>query len=188
VASRRVEQLHIQGARTRERIVEIAREMLSESSETSMNTIAQAAGIGPGTLYRHFPSRENLVFAVYREEVHQLTGAADQLLAERQPLAALRAWLDRYAQYAMTKAGLVDALRAASTHSRFATEAYEPVVDAISRLLHANAAAGTVAADLTPDDVLLAVAGLYQLDPAGPWQKQAGRLLDIAVAGMRNSH
>jgi hypothetical protein len=118
-------------------------------------------------------------------EVHQLADAADELLAADKPLTAFRTWLDRFAQYAMTKPGLVDALGAATTHGRFAQEAYGPVTDALAQLLAANHAAGTIQADVTPDDVLLGVAGLYQLDPAGDWQPKASRILDFVVAGLR---
>jgi AcrR family transcriptional regulator len=185
VTSKRVEQLQAQAARTRGRLLEVARTAFAESGEASLNSIAKTAGVGIGTVYRHFPSREDLVFAVYRDEVKQLSEAAGALLVENEPLVAFRAWLDRFAQYSMTKAGLVDALRSSSSHSRFYGEAYGPVVEAIGVLLDANEVAGTLEAGITPDDVLLAVAGLYQLDSGGDWQPRAARLLDFVVAGMR---
>lgn len=184
MTSKRVEQLQEQAARTREKLLEVARGAFAESSDVSLNSIAKTAGVGIGTLYRHFPGREDLVFAVYRDEVQQLCDAAAELLAGNEPIVAFRVWLDRLAQYAMTKAGLVDALRTSGGHARFASEAYGPVVEAIGLLLAANEQAGTLQAGVTPDDVILAVAGLYQLDPAGDWQPQAARLLDFVVAGM----
>lgn len=183
--TKRVEQLLAQGERTRARLVEVARDAFAESGEVSLNSIAKRAGVGIGTLYRHFPTREDLVFELYRQEVHQLADAATDLLETSEPLEAFRAWLDRFAQYAMTKAGLVDALRTATTRSRFATEAYGPVTQALAVLLAANEEAGTIRGGVTPDDVLLAVAGLYQLDPAGEWQPRAERLLDFVLGGLR---
>jgi AcrR family transcriptional regulator len=184
VTSKRVGQLQDQAVRTRERLLEVARAAFAESSDTSLNSIAKTSRVGIGTLYRHFPTREDLVFSVYRDEVQQLCDTAAELLAANEPILAFRLWLDRLAQNAMTKAGLVDALRTSGVHTRFANEAYAPVVQAIGLLLDANEQTGTLKAGITADDVLLAVAGLYQLDPAGDWQPQAARLLDFVVAGM----
>jgi AcrR family transcriptional regulator len=167
-------------------LLEVARAAIAEQSDVSLNAIAKRADVGVGTLYRHFPTREDLIFAVYRQEVRQLAHAADELLATTEPLQAFRLWLDRMAGYAMTKAGLVDALRAATAHTRFAQEAYGPVSEALTKLLDANKAAGNIQADVTVDDVLLAVAGLYQLDPAGDWQPRVKRLFDVVIAGFRD--
>lgn len=85
-------------------------------------------------------------------------------------------------------AGLVDALRNATTHSRFSDEAYGPVTDAIGRLLDANQSAGPIDSGVTPDDVLLLVADLWQIDPSGDWQPQAERLLDLVVDGLAHQN
>ncbi|MGW6745514.1 TetR/AcrR family transcriptional regulator [Streptomyces sp. NPDC055025] len=186
MGGKRVEQLHAQGERTRARLLEVAREEFAGDGGVSLNAVAKAAGVGIGTLYRHFPTREELVFELYRHEVHQLAAAADELLGQMRPTAALRAWLDRYADYVMTKAGLVQALRGASVHGSFAQEAYGPVAGAIGRLIAANERAGTMRAGFGPDDVLLAVDGLYNLDPEGDWRPRAARLFDLVVAGLRD--
>ncbi len=151
-----------------------------------MNAIAKDAGVGPGTLYRHFPTREDLIFEIYRDEFRQLSDAAPELLEGHEPIAALRAWLDRYAEYAMTKAGLVTALQSVTAHDRFAQEAYGPVTAAIDLLIQANVSAGAIRADVTADDVLLLIVGIHQIDPSGDWRPKAERLFDFVLAALRN--
>jgi AcrR family transcriptional regulator len=177
--------LRAQGERTRAHLLDVAREAFAESSSVSLNAVAKAAGVGIGTLYRHFPTREELVFELYRHEVQQLVAAAEELLSNSEPLRALRRWFDRYAQAVMTKAGLVDALRTSGVHGRFAQEAYEPVANAIGRLISANEQAGSIRAGFTADDILLAVEGLYGLDPDSDWRPRAARLFDLVTAGLR---
>ncbi|MFD9701477.1 TetR/AcrR family transcriptional regulator [Lentzea sp. NPDC059081] len=185
LSGKRAEQLRAQGERTRERLVEVAREALAADGTVSLNAIARAANVGIGTLYRHFPAREDLVFELYRHEVDHLALTADDLLASAEPFAALRGWFDRYAQYVMTKAGLVQALRTASTHGQFAQVAYGPVSAAIGRLIEANERAGTIRAGYTADDVLLALDGLYNLDPHSEWAPRAERLFTLVADGLR---
>lgn len=170
----------------RRRILEVALEALTTSGDASLNQIAKNAGVGPGTLYRHFPTREALVLEVYRYEVEQLAASAPALLEELGPVAALRAWFDRLAHYGMTKAGLGDALNAAaSSRDALAAETYGPVIGALTLLLRANDAAGTVRPGLDPDDVLLILGFLWRIDPTSDWRAQADRLLDILVDGLR---
>ncbi|HJE60427.1 MAG TPA: TetR/AcrR family transcriptional regulator [Nocardiopsis listeri] len=186
MSTKRVEQLHAQGLRTRASLLEVAREAFEESRDVSLNSIAKRAGVGIGTLYRHFPTREDLVFELYRDQVQRLTRASAELLDEHSPQEAFRLWLERFARYAMTKAGLLEVLRTATAHGRFAQVGRGPVADAVEHLLVANQEAGTLRADLTADDVLLAVAGLYQLDPsADDWERRAHRLLDLVLCGLR---
>lgn len=185
MSTKRVEQLHEQGLRTRACLLEVAREAFEESNEVSLNSIAKRGNVGIGTLYRHFPTREDLVFELYREQVQQLTRAARELTQTHEPLEAFRLWLKRFARYAITKAGLLDALRTATAHGRFAQEGRGPVTEALAHLLEANQRVGTLRQDVTPDDVLLAVAGLYQLDPSGSdCEKRAHRLLDLVFNGL----
>src|SRR4029077_4028188 len=109
-------------------ILAVALEALTESADISLNAVAKRAGVANATLYRHFPTRENLVLEVYRHEVRQLVDTAGQLLGEREPGDALREWVARLAQYAMTKPGLADAIRAAaSPSSELFEETYEPI-------------------------------------------------------------
>ncbi len=170
----------------RDRILAAAVEAFTVSGTASLNSIAKKAGVGIGTLYRHFPTREALVLEVYRHEVQQLVDAAPALLATKPPLAALREWLDRAAQYGMTKAGLADALSTVITsHEALAAEAVGLVRGALALLLHANEQAGVIRAGLDPDDVLLLMGFLWRIDPNGEWQARSGRLLDLLMDGLR---
>ncbi|MEU6674334.1 TetR/AcrR family transcriptional regulator [Streptomyces sp. NPDC046853] len=172
--------------RNRERILEVALAELTCSADAPLSAIAKKAGVGQGTFYRNFPNREALVLEVYRYEVQQVADTACQLLQTRPPDQALREWMDRLAQYAMAKAGLADAMRkATSTRGTLAGVGHGPVTAAVTLLLKANEEAGTIRPGLTPDDFLLAIAGLWQIDPHGDWQTRSGRLLDLVMDGLR---
>ena len=171
--------------RNRERILEVALAELTCSSDAPLSAIAKKAGVGQGTFYRHFPNREALVLEVYRYEVQQLADTAAQLLETRAPDRALREWMDRVAQYSMAKAGLADALGKATARGTLAALGHGPVTAAITLLLTANDEAGTIRPGVTPDDFVLAIAGLWQIDPHSDWQPRAGRLLDLVMDGLR---
>lgn len=173
--------------RNRERILEVALTELTRSADAPLSAIAKKAGVGQGTFYRNFPNREALVLEVYRYEVQQVADTAAQLLETRAPDLALREWMDRFAQYAMAKAGLADALRktASAPHGTLAKVGYGPMTSAITLLLKANEEAGTIRPGVTPDDFVLAIAGLWMIDPGGEWQPRAQRLLDLVMDGLR---
>ena len=173
--------------RNREAILAAALEALTASPDASLNAIAKRAGVANATLYRHFPTREELVLATYQHEVRRLVDAADQLLREHAPIDALRKWVERLARYAVTKHGLSDALRKATTPGSdlSSTDTYAAIVAALDRLLQANISARTLRPGLDADDVILALAGLWQLDPAGDWRAQAQRIYDIVLSGMQ---
>jgi AcrR family transcriptional regulator len=175
--------------RNRDAILAAALEALTASPDASLNAIAKRAGVANATLYRHFPTREELVLATYQREVRRLVGAAGQLLGEQAPIDALRSWVERLARYAVTKHGLADALRQATTPGSelSSTDTYVAIVVALDRLLQANISAGTLRPGLDADDVILALAGLWQLDPAGDWRAQAQRIYDIVLSGMQRS-
>ncbi|WP_367038735.1 TetR/AcrR family transcriptional regulator [Streptomyces sp. Je 1-332] len=179
-------QLRSDAQRNRERILEVALAELTHSADAPLSTIAKKACVGQGTFYRNFPSREALVLEVYRYEVQQVADTACQLLETRPPDQALREWMDRLAQYAMAKAGLADAMRkATSALGTLAGVGHGPVTSAVTLLLKANEEAGTIRPGVTPDDFLLAIAGLWQIDPHGDWQTRSGRLLDLVMDGLR---
>ncbi len=183
---RQTEPLRADAQQNRARILAVAVEAFTESSTASLNSIAKKAGVGIGTLYRHFLTREALVLEVYRHEVQQLVEAAPVLLATMPPLDALRAWLDRAAHYGMTKAGLADAFSTVTTsHEGLAAETYGLVLGALSLLLHANEQAGTIRAGLDPADVLILMSFLWRLDPIGDWRSRSDRLLDLFMDGLR---
>ena len=171
--------------RNRERLLQVATEALLESSDASLNSIAKRSGVGIGTLYRHFPTREALVLEVYRQELQNIEAAPPLLLEQYEPLDALRAWMDRMAQYGMTKVGLADALSSVATHESLAEESYGPVVGSLSTLLRANEEAGTIRPGLDPDDVLLMMGFLWRIDPDSDWRARSSRLLDLLIDGLR---
>lgn len=173
--------------RNRERILEVALAELTRAADAPLSTIAKKAGVGQGTFYRNFPNREALVLEVYRFEMQQVADTAAQLLSTRAPDRALREWMDRLAQYAMAKAGLADALRKSTSNSgsTLAKLGHGPVTRAVTLLLTANEQAGTIRPGVTPDDFVLAIAGLWQIDPHTDWQPRATRLLDLVMDGLR---
>lgn len=172
--------------RNNERILAAAAASLAGSGEVSFNAIAKAAGVGVGTVYRHFPTPEALVLAVYRREVQHLVDVVPALLRDRPPQEAFRVWItDHLARYMMTKRGLAEALRAAtSAHEDVAGKAYEAIAGAVSTLLAANVEAGAVRAGLAPQTVLHGLGGLLYLDPHGDWRGQAEALTDLLWHGM----
>ncbi|MEV7736161.1 TetR/AcrR family transcriptional regulator [Streptomyces sp. NPDC088921] len=173
--------------RNRERILEVALAELSRAADTPLSAIAKKAGVGQGTFYRNFPNRETLVLELYRHGVQQIADTASVLLETMEPDRALRAWMDHLARFAMAKAGLAEAIRQAlSTSSgKVAKPGHTPVTDAADLLLRACEEAGTIRPGVTPDDFMLAIAGLWQLAPHENWQPQATRLLDIVMDGLR---
>jgi AcrR family transcriptional regulator len=167
----------------RTRILEVAHDLLAESTDASLNSIAKAAGVGPGTLYRHFPNREALVLAVYRHDVQRLVDWVPELLQEQTPLAALTTWFERLASYIRLKHGLGDALGAA-TKQAINDETYGPVIDAIELMLAAGEADGTIRPRLDPGDVLLLMSGLWRTPETVDGQAQIRRMLDIISRGL----
>jgi AcrR family transcriptional regulator len=170
--------------RNRERILDVARTALTTASDVSLHAIAKQAGVGQGTLYRHFPTREALLLAVYRQDVGELVAAADLLLAEHEPWQALRDWLDRLAAFGRVKHGLADVLQAA-TRADLSTAHYRPVVDAIGRLLRACQEAGAVRTDVDAEELLLLVSFLWHGDQDTSWPERSGRMLGIVLDGLR---
>ena len=168
--------------RNRERILEVALAELSRAADTPLSAIAKKAGVGQGTFYRNFPNRETLVLELYRHGVQQIADTASELLETREPDRALRAWMDHLAGFAMTKAGLAEAIRQATSSGKAAKPGHTPVTDL---LLRACEEAGTIRPGVTPDDFMLAIAGLWQLAPHDDWQSRATRLLDIVMDGLR---
>ncbi|WP_328840766.1 TetR/AcrR family transcriptional regulator [Streptomyces europaeiscabiei] len=166
--------------RNRERILAVALAELTRSADAPLSRIARKACVGQGTFYRHFPTREALVLEIYRHEMSQVADSAAELLATREPDLALREWMDRLARFAMTKAGLADAIRQATC-----SPGHAPVTEAAELLLRAGEKAGTVRTGVTADDFLLAIAGLWQIDPRDDWQPRATRLLDLVMDGLR---
>jgi AcrR family transcriptional regulator len=167
----------------RGRILAAAVAALAESSDATLNSIARRAGVGQGTMYRHFPNREALLLAVYRQDVQAVIDAAPALLAQYPPDQALRRWFGRLASYGRIKHGVAQAVEAA-TRADLSSAWYGPVSGAITLLLEAGQAAGQIRADVDADEVLLLVGFLWRLDNDG-WEKRAAHLLDLVMDGLR---
>ena len=179
--------LRADARRNRDRLIEVAvRAFSDDGPDVSLDAIAKQAGVGIGTLYRHFPTREALIDAAYRNELTRLCDSAADLLRELPPDQGLRAWMDRFVDYMTTKRGMGDALRAlvASGGDPFA-QSHGRLTAAITLLLRAGAAAGLIRPDVNPDDVLVGLSGV-SLATAGPERRdQGGRLLDLLMDGLR---
>jgi AcrR family transcriptional regulator len=165
----------------RARIVEVAREALADGDVTSMNQIAQRAGVGPGTLYRHFPTREALVLEVYRRDVDDLVTAVPDLLERLPPLEALRVWTTELVAAMRRKHGLGDAL-SAGAHTAVAEESRGPVVAAIAALFRAGQRDGTIRDDAEPEDFLQLTGALWRA-ATGPTDR-SGPMLALVLDGL----
>ena len=168
----------------RERILTVAREAIAASSSASLTAIAKEAGVGIGTLYRHFPTREALILELYRHDIQHLIDRAPLLLADHPPLVALRLWLDEVAHYGRLKYGVAEVIHAA-TDGGADDEYFAPFVAAIAVLLKAGAADGSLKSGLDPEDVLLQLSVLWRLDPARDGEARASRILGLIVDGLR---
>ncbi|BBG05504.1 MULTISPECIES: TetR/AcrR family transcriptional regulator [Pseudonocardia] len=171
--------------RNHDRILTVAAEAVV-SGELSFNAIAKRAGVGVGTVYRHFPTREALVLAVYEREVRHLLEVVPDLLAAHPPEQAFRTWATGHlARYMMTKRGLAGALQSAGASADgVAANAFRGMVEATTALVEANVRAGTVRADVEPETVLRGLGGLLYLDPNDDWQQHAEDLVDLIWRGM----
>ncbi|MFJ9629698.1 TetR/AcrR family transcriptional regulator [Streptomyces sp. NPDC101175] len=179
--------LRADARRNRERILEVAVRAFSEQGpDVAIDTIAKAAGVGSATLYRHFPTREALVEAAYRNELVRVCDSAAQLLSDHAPDQALRLWMDRFIDYLAAKQGMADALRAvvASGADPFA-ETLDRLGTAIGTLLRAGADAGLLRPDVDPFDVGFTLAGVALITSAPGQRERAGRLLDLLLDGLR---
>ncbi|MBQ1095987.1 TetR/AcrR family transcriptional regulator [Streptomyces sp. b94] len=172
--------------RNRERILKVATEELTRCADAPLSGIAKKAGVGQGTFYRNFPHREALVLEVYRYEMQQVADAAPELLATRDPERALREWMDRLAAFAMTKAGLADAIRLVTSAPGGPEKPRPtPVMDAAQLLLRVNEEAGTIRPGVSADDFFLVIGGLWLIDPGEDWQPRATRFLDFVMDALR---
>lgn len=174
-------------ARNRDRLVQAARAALTAAGgPVPLEGIAREAGVGIGTLYRHFPTREALVEAVYAAELDDVTGSAPALLQELPPDAALRAWMERYASFISTKRGMADTLRAGWASGRIATPATrERITRAIATLLASGGETGSLRADVEPQDVTVMLLGIFLVSEADDSPQQTGRLIDLVMDALR---
>ncbi len=173
--------------RNRERVLKAAKAVFAEGGpDGSLEGVARRAGVGVGTLYRHFPNRQTLFEAVYRREVEQLAELAEQLGTDLPPLEALRRWMHANVEFVATKKGMSAAL-AVAVHNSSGLTAYsmDRLGRALEILLRRAANAGAIRDDISAEDILRTVVGLcYTHDKPG-WQGNVLRLLDVFVDGMR---
>ena len=172
--------------RNRERVLEAAKAVFSAGGpEASLEAVARRAGVGIGTLYRHFPTREALFEAVYRREVQQLGELAEQLKSEAEPVEALRRWLRSNVEFVATKKGMTAALAlAAKPSSELSAFSFDRLTKAVGALLDRAVAAGEIRADVSPEDLLRALIGMCYMHDQPGWQQSVMRLLDVFVDGL----
>ncbi len=173
--------------RNRERVLEAAKAVFSAGGpDASLEAVARQAGVGIGTLYRHFPTREALFEAVYRREVQQLGELAEQLKSDAAPVDALRRWLRCNVEFVATKKGMTAAL-ALAVHGSSELYAYtfDRLTKAVGALLDRAAAAGEIRSDISAEDVLRALAGMCYMHDQPGWQVSVLRLVDVFVDGLR---
>ncbi|CDR17045.1 TetR/AcrR family transcriptional regulator [Streptomyces iranensis] len=178
--------LRADAQRNREKILSAAvRVFAEEGLDAHLERIAKEAGVGTGTLYRNFPTRELLIEAAYRNELARLCDAAPELLAALPPREALRVWLARFMDYANAKLGMADALRGvvASGVNPYA-QSHEMIQDALSRLMDAAVAAGVIRSDIGATDMFAALTGIALASGKPEQREQADRLLDLTLDGL----
>jgi AcrR family transcriptional regulator len=175
-------------ARNRQALIEVATRLFISAGaggEPSLRLIAREAGVGIGTLFRHFPTREALVEAVYQDQVRRLTDGADDLLAAYPPAQAMRRWMDLFSEWMATKNGMLDTLRAMIGDKRLGSgHTRAQLLAAIDKILAAGRAAGDIGANATSEDIAAGLIGISVVAPITTSGEQAARLLDIFMAGL----
>jgi AcrR family transcriptional regulator len=175
------------GARNRVRLIDAAKGAFAEiGTSVALEEIARRAGVGIGTLYRHFPTREAMLEAVYRREVEQLSEVVPHLLERSSPAEALHKWMHLFVDYIATKRLIVPSLGPATGRSStlYATSA-ELITGALATLVKRAIAGGDVRKDIDPSDLLRAMIGVTYQNPDAGWEASARRVIDLLMDGMR---
>lgn len=174
-------------ARNRDQLLAAATRILSDAeSEMSMRAVAREAGVGIATLYRHFPTRESLVEAVYRDQVVRLTGGARELLAAESPDRALRRWMDLFGDWIATKRGMLDTMLSLIEsgdlpHAR----TREELLAAVDLILEAGRSSGDLRTDVSAEEVVALIIGVFTVAHQAGRADEAARLLDVVLDGLR---
>jgi AcrR family transcriptional regulator len=173
--------------RNRARLLDAARAAFASGREpVTLEQIARACGVGIGTLYRHFPTREALVEALYRKELADLCASVEDLLATRSPDRALRAWMDRFADYVAAKREMADALRAVfASGTVTVSHAREELADAVGAVLEADAASRTLRHDVRPEDIVAMIVGSFTATSLAGGREQLDRMFDLLMDAVR---
>jgi AcrR family transcriptional regulator len=174
--------------RNRERILEAAKEAFARSgASASLDDIAKQARVGPGTLYRHFPGRDELLEAVYRSEVEKLAAAERRFAETMSPVEALRAWMLLFVDYIAAKKIIAPVLNTlVGGPSRVIEASHSLIWEAIRALVKRAVKSGDIRKDLDPVDLLRALIGVANVATSPDWQESARRLVDILIAGARS--
>lgn len=174
--------------RNRERVLEAAKAVFSAGgADASLEAVARTAGVGIGTLYRHFPTREALFEAVYRREVQHLGDLAEKLKEQKmQPVEALRQWMRSNVRFVATKKGMSAALAlAVDKNSKLVSSSSDRLARAVGGLLDRAIAAGEIRDDVSPEDLLRALVGMCYMHDQPGWQTSVLRLVDVFIDGLR---
>jgi AcrR family transcriptional regulator len=173
--------------RNRERILEVAKDAFTrQGGQISLDDVAKQAGVGPGTLYRHFPTRDALLEAVYRTEVERLAAAAKTLSAKKPPIQALEAWMLLFVDYIATKQLIAPALNSLiGGPSQLYAASTTQITGAIETLVKRAIASGDIRPDLDALDLLRALIGVSNVASVPDWPASAKRLVHILIAGSR---
>jgi AcrR family transcriptional regulator len=174
-------------ARNRETVLAAAtRAFAAADEEPSMRAIAREAGVGIATLYRHFPTRESLVDAIYQDQVQRLTAGARELLQQLPPAKAMRQWMDLFGDWLATKHGMLDTLQAMLESGEIAhAQSRTELLDAITLILGAGVAAGDLRPDVSAEDIAAGLTGIFTVAGLRRNQAQADRLLNLLMDGLR---
>jgi len=173
--------------RNRERILGVAKdEFTRHGANASLDEIARAAGVGPGTLYRHFPTRDALIEAVYQSEVEKIAAAGRRLSEQNPPLEALRAWMLLFVDHIAAKLIIAPALNSiVGGPSRLYEGSRSQIQETIESLVKRAIKSGDIRKDVEPFDLLRALIGVAHVQAGPDWQQSARRLVDILIAGSR---
>ncbi|HME37998.1 MAG TPA: TetR/AcrR family transcriptional regulator [Steroidobacteraceae bacterium] len=175
--------------RNRERILQVAKEVFTrDGAAASLDDIARQAGIGSGTLYRHFPTRDALIEAVYRSEVEKLAAAEQRFAASMPPLEALRAWMLLFIEHVSDKRLIIPAMDTVAGGVARLIEGARPLVHtAFVACVKRAIASGDLSTDTHPDDFVRALVGVFHTTALPGWEQSARRLVDILIAGSRTT-
>jgi AcrR family transcriptional regulator len=171
--------------RNRDRILDVAKRAFTrDGADATLDDIARQAAIGPGTLYRHFPTRDALIEAVYRSEVEKLAAAEQRFAATLPPLPALRAWMLLFIDHVAAKALIIPVMNSVPGGSTRLLEGSRSLIhDAFATSIRRAIASGALRADTNPDDLMRALIGIFHTTAFPGWEPSARRLVDILIAG-----
>lgn len=173
------------GQRNRAKLLEAAAPLAGpDGDELSLDQVARDAGVSIATLYRHFPTREALLLEISRQDAVEHREKADQLLAAHEPVDALGLWLQEMGRYGLTRPGMSRAFRAAA-NDPVGDEVYKTTTDALRNLMAASQEQGSIRTDLSADDVLLALCGLWELKDSADARAQCDRLSRLILDGLK---